>query len=67
MSTITAIRYSSAPERKKPQSGDRRFLKGRQVWQVRKPRRVSDGLPNAGAYLVSNGRQLWEWVDEVVL
>lgn len=65
MSKITSIRYSSAPERKKPRAGDRRFLKGRQVWQVREPRRVPEGLPHAGAYIVSNGRQLYKWVDEV--
>lgn len=65
MSLITSIRFSSAPERKKPPAGDRRFLKGRQVWQVREPRRVPEGFPYAGAYIVSNGRQLYKWVDEV--
>jgi len=65
MSKITSIRYSSSTERKKPQAGDRRFLKGRQVWQVREPLRVPEGMPYAGAYIISNGRQLYKWVDEV--
>ena len=61
---VTRSHYSSGPQRKKPKAGDRRFLKGRQVWQVRQQCRVSKGLPHAGAYIVSNGRPVWEWVDE---
>ena len=55
-----SIRCSTAPTRKKPKAGDRRFLKGRQVWQVRQQVKVG------GAYLVSGGssRPVWEWVDE---
>lgn len=57
---VISIRYSTAPARKKPKAGDRRFLKGRQVWQVRQQVKVG------GAYLVSGGssRPVWEWVDE---
>lgn len=58
------IHITTAPVRKKPKAGDRRYLKGRGVWQVRQPRRVPEGMPHAGAYVVSNGRQLWVWVDE---
>ncbi len=60
----TIIRFSSAPERKKPQAGDERFLKGRGVWQIRQWKKISPGLPYAGSYLVSNGKPVWEWVDK---
>lgn len=54
------VTITTAPARKKPKAGDRRFLKGRQVWQVRQQVKVG------GAYLVSGGssRPVWEWVDE---
>lgn len=58
------IHITTAPARKKPKAGDRRYLKGRGVWRVRQARRVPQGLPYAGAAIVSNGRQLYEWVDE---
>ncbi len=58
------IRITSSSARKKPALGDRRYLKGRKVWQVRLPRQVPQGMPFAGAWLVSNGRTLWRWVDE---
>lgn len=63
---VTSIHYSSAPNKRKPKAGDRRFLKSRQVWQVRQQRRVPEGMPHAGAYIVSSGRPVWEWVDEPV-
>lgn len=62
--SVTKIHISTAPVRKKQKAGDERFLKGRQVWQVRQQKRVGEGLPNAGAYIVSNGRPVWEWVDK---
>ena len=62
-SRITSIRYSNTTVRKQPSNGDLRWLKGRKVWQIREPRRVPDGMPHAGAWLVSNGRTLWKWVD----
>lgn len=58
MSSVTTIRVSSGPSRPKPKAGDRRFLKGRGVWQIRQQART-----HSGAYLVSNGRPVWEWVD----
>jgi hypothetical protein len=55
---ITSIRYSSGPLKKKPKAGDERYLKGRAVHQVRQQVKIG------GAYLVSNGRPVWEWVDK---
>lgn len=52
------IHISTSPPRKKPKAGDRRYLKGRDVWQVRQQQKIG------GAYLVSGGRPVWEWVDE---
>lgn len=60
---ITSIRFNTSPIRRQPQAGDMRWLKGRKVWQIRQERKVPAGLPGAGSYVVSNGRQLWEWVD----
>lgn len=60
---VTSIRYSTAPARKKPKAGDRRFLKGRQVWQVRQQKIVNHPL-YGWCRLVSSGRPVWEWVDE---
>lgn len=57
---ITSIRYSSTPERKKPKSGDERFLKGRGVWQIRQQQYSK----MYSAWIVSNGRPVWEWVDK---
>lgn len=60
---ITSIKYSCAPERKKPKAGDERFLKGRGVWQIRQQCRCwTRGA--WGAWEVSNGRPVWEWVDK---
>lgn len=61
---ITSMRFSCAPQRKVPKAGDERFLKGRGVTQIRQQQRVGPGLPGAGAYIVSNGRPVWEWVDK---
>ena len=52
------IHITTSPARKKPSAGDRRFLKGRQVWQVRQQ------VKHGSAYVVSSGRPVWEWVDE---
>ena len=57
---ITSIRFSSAPERKKPKSGDERYLKGRGVTQIRQ----QEYSKMYCALVVSNGRPVWEWVDK---
>lgn len=58
MATITRIIVTSGPAKKKPKAGDTRYLKGRGVWQVR--RQVRHG----SAYVVRNGKPVWEWVDQ---
>lgn len=57
---VTSIRYSSAPTRKAPKAGDERFLKGRKVTQIRQQQysRMYQ------AYVVCNGRPVWEWVEK---
>lgn len=62
-SRITYIRLNTSPIRKKPKAGDERFLKGRQVQQIRQQVRYWTG-PYRGSYAVSNGRPVWEWVDK---
>lgn len=57
---IDSLRFSTAPSRKKPKAGDEKVVKG--VTMIRQQQRVRPGLPYAGAYLVSNGRPVWEWV-----
>lgn len=64
MSKVTSIRYSYGPARKVPKAGDERYLKGRGVWQIRQQCKVPKGSMYAGAYVVSNGRPVWEWVDK---
>lgn len=54
------ITYRSGPARKKPKAGDEKVVKG--VTYIRQQRRVPKGLPYAGAYLVSSGRPVCEWV-----
>lgn len=58
--TVTSIRYSSAQAKPKPQAGDERFLKGRGVHQIRQQQYSK----MYRAYMVSNGRPVWEWVDK---
>lgn len=58
--TVTSIRYSTAQARPKPQAGDERFLKGRGVTQIRQQQYST----MYRAYMVSNGRPVWEWVDK---
>lgn len=58
---VTIIRGS---DKRKPQAGDERFLKGRGVWQIRQQKRVPEGCRYAGSYEYSNGRPVWEWVDK---
>lgn len=58
--TVTSIRYSTAPAKPKPQAGDVRFLKGRGVTQIRQQQYST----MYRAYMVSNGRPVWGWVDK---
>ncbi|WP_443693971.1 hypothetical protein [Pseudomonas sp.] len=58
--TVTSIRYSTAQAKPKPQAGDERFLKGRGVTQIRQQQYSQ----MYRAYMVSNGRPVWEWVDK---
>lgn len=58
--SITSIRYSTSQAKPKPQAGDERFLKGRGVQQIRQ-QQYSKAYR---AYMVSNGRPVWEWVDK---
>ena len=58
--TVTSIRFSTAPTKPKPQAGDERFLKGRGVTQIRQQQYSK----MYRAYMVSNGRPVWEWVDK---
>lgn len=58
--TVTSIRFSTAPSKPKPQAGDERFLKGRGVQQIRQQQYSK----MYRAYMVSNGRPVWEWVDK---
>jgi len=60
-SRIDSIRYYTAPKRKKPKAGDEKVVKG--VTMIRQQQRMEYG-PHAGAYMVSNGRPLWEWVEK---
>ena len=57
---VTSIRYSTVPTKPKPQAGDERFLKGRGVQQIRQQQYSQ----MYRAYMVSNGRPVWEWVDK---
>lgn len=67
---IDSISYSFARERSKLNAGDERFLKGRQVQQIRQQvghwvwRHDDDGPVRRLAMVVSNGRPVWEWVDK---
>lgn len=58
--SVTSIRYSTSQARTKPQTGDERFLKGRGVTQIRQ----QQYRKMYRAYMVSNGRPVWEWVDK---
>jgi hypothetical protein len=53
--------YRRGPVRKKPQLGDRRVTK-KHGPQVRIPEQCMSG-PYRGAFVVSNGRQMYEWVS----
>ena len=57
---VTSIRFSTAPTKPKPQAGDERFLKGRGVQQIRQQQYSK----MYRAYMVCNGRPVWEWVDK---
>lgn len=58
--TVTSIRYSTSQAKPKPQAGDERFLKGRSVTQIRQQQYSK----MYRAYMVCNGRPVWEWVDK---
>lgn len=57
---VTSIRYSTAQAKTKPQAGDERFLKGRGVQQIRQQQYSK----TYRAWVVRNGRPVWEWVDK---
>ena len=57
---VTSIRYSTAQTKPKPQAGDERFLKGRGVQQIRQQQYSK----MYRAWVVCNGRPVWEWVDK---
>lgn len=57
---ITSIHITSGTRRKKPKAGDEKIVKG--VTMIRQQRRVPEGFPHAGAYVVSGGRPCWDWV-----
>lgn len=65
---IDSITYSvrRSPERKKPKAGDERFLKGRQVTQIRQ--QVMHTYPGSGGRMAGvvtgRGTPMWEWVDK---
>lgn len=59
---VTSIRISCGPARNKPKAGDEKIVRG--VTMIRQQQRVPVGQPHAGAYLVSNGRPVWEWVEK---
>ena len=52
------IQITSAPKRKKPQAGDEKVVKG--VTYIRQ----QEYSRTYGAYVVSNGRPVWEWVEK---
>jgi len=54
------IHISSRPRRSKPKAGDEKVVNG--VTMIRQQQRVPAGMMHAGAYVVSNGRPVWEWV-----
>lgn len=60
MSHITSIHYSTSASRNTPKAGDERFLKGRGVTQIRQQQYSK----MYRAYVVRNGRPVWEWVDK---
>lgn len=52
------IHISYAPKRKKPQAGDEKVVKG--VTMIRQ----QECSRTYRAYVVSNGRPVWEWVEK---
>lgn len=61
--TYVTIRVASGPGRKKPKAGDERFLKGRQVWQIRQQKIVNDPL-YGWCHVVNSNGPVYEWVDK---
>ena len=58
---VDSIRIHRVKNRTQPKAGDRRFLKGRGVEQIRQQVMHTYGGCLIG--VVSNGRPVWEWVD----
>lgn len=56
---LVRIHISYAPARKKPKAGDEKIIKG--VLHVRQQQYSN----LYGAYVVSNGRPVYEWVPKV--
>ena len=58
MTRIETMRmhYSAEPPRRKPQAGDVRIIGGRTM--------IRQQVRHGGAYVVSNGRPVWEWVEK---
>ena len=52
------ITYRSGPARKKPKAGDEKFVKKTGKTMIRQQQR------HGAAYVVSNGRPVWEWVEK---
>lgn len=55
------IHVVSGNARRKPQAGDTKTVRG--VEMIRQQQRATAG-PHKGAYIVSNGRPVWEWVPK---
>lgn len=54
--TKAVFSFSTKPPRRKPREGDTKTVKGKRY--VRRQRR------HEGAYMVKNGRPMFEWVEE---
>lgn len=55
---IDSIRYTSSKPRRKPQAGDVKFVKKTGKTMIRQQVKID------GAWLVSNHRPVWEWVEK---
>lgn len=56
------VHITTAPKRKRAKAGDEKVVKG--VTMIRQQQRMPAGCFHEGAYLVSNGRPVWEWVEK---
>lgn len=57
---IDSIRYTSSKPRRKPQAGDVKFVKKTGKTMIRQQQYSKF----YGAWVVSNGRPVWEWVEK---